>query len=287
MKASDCRSVDLQPEFVSEFSGTTVMVIGRPGTGKSMLAKDLATQLAARGTQTALLCADMGQPIVGIPSCMALSMSPPWDRATRLWFVGDTTPVGNLVPALAGVWQLMREARTRFCRTVVLDTTGFVDGPVARLLKYHKALAADVRQIVALERDSELDSLLSLLDATHRNVHRVRPAEAARDRSLNERRRYREHLLAESFSGARVIDFPSECLIGSEWTVGAVSDVSAVSQGTLVGLLDVEGYCLGVGLIERIATKYCSIATSYVDPEAVVRIQVGRAVLDRKGRQLR
>ena len=88
--------------FLEELKERTVMLIGAVGTGKTWLAERLVEKLTEAGILTSLVAADMGQPSVGVPSCLGLSTSPPWDQPAACWFVGDITPVGNLLPTVVG-----------------------------------------------------------------------------------------------------------------------------------------------------------------------------------------
>src|SRR5205814_111877 len=132
------------------------------------------------------------QSSVGVPTCLGLALTPPWTAASALWFVGDVTPIANLLPTVTGTARLASLARSRGADVVLVDTTGLVDGPIGRVLKYHKALACGADQVIALQRDTELEPLLSLLEGPCRELHRLTSPPEARDRTFTERRLYRE-----------------------------------------------------------------------------------------------
>ena len=99
----------------------TVMVVGRVGSGKSTLARWLAAALAARhGGAVALLDSDMGQASIGVPTCLGLALGPRWSEPAAMWFIGDTSPVGNLIPAVVGAAKLAAHARHLGARTLVV-----------------------------------------------------------------------------------------------------------------------------------------------------------------------
>src|SRR5262249_29911903 len=140
----------------------TTLVLGHPGLGKSWLVRYLAQQLSAQGHLVGILSTDMGQSSVGVPTCLGLSLRPPWQAADVSWFIGDTTPVGNLLPTVVGTARLVEYAR-QHVPVLLIDTNGLVEGPLGRTLKYHKALAIRVDHLVALQREAELEPLLALL----------------------------------------------------------------------------------------------------------------------------
>ncbi len=272
--------------LLDRLSGT-VMVVGAPNRGKTHLVRYLATGLAVRGRRVALLSADVGQPAVGVPTCLGLSLAPPWQRADAMWFVGTTSPVGHLLQAVAGTARLARRARDEGCDTVLIDTTGLVEGPVARVLKYHKAVAAGVGQVVGLQRDAELEPLLAVLEGPCPLVHRLRPVAEARARDADERRRYREALFRSQFESAAVLELPPERLVGRDWAPAALSgEAFPVAPGTVAGLLDRDGFCLGIGPIEEARPDRLAVFTTWRDAAAVARVQQGRLRLNRQGEEV-
>lgn len=257
------------------------MVIGATGTGKTKLASDLVRQLIKGGGSAALVSADMGQPCVGVPTCMALAMEDTLDRAAALWFVGDVTPRGNLLPSVVGTARLVERARAEGARTVVVDTTGFVEGPSGLALKYHKALAARVDCVVALQRSDELRETIELLEGICQTIYRQRPVPKARDRSASERKAYRESRYRDHFKGAEVRLLDHARLVGSNWAPRTSLGRGELPPGTVAGLLDREGFCLGLGLIEDIRADRLALFTACERLDAVGQVQVGRIRLDR------
>jgi polynucleotide 5'-hydroxyl-kinase GRC3/NOL9 len=198
----------------------TVLVIGKPGLGKTSLVRYLAEHLTAEGQRVGVLSTDMGQASVGVPTCLGLGLTAPWQEPAASWFIGDTTPVGNLLPTVVGAAQLARRACQRQIQTLLVDTTGLVDGPLGCVLKYHKSVAIGVDHVIALQQESELETLLAVLQRTCRAVHRLRPTAAARDRSLAERKQYREKRYRAHFQGGVVVEFDLRQLLNADWTLG-------------------------------------------------------------------
>jgi polynucleotide 5'-hydroxyl-kinase GRC3/NOL9 len=252
-----------------------VLVIGKPGLGKSCLVRYLAEQLTAQGHTIAVLSTDMGQASVGVPTCLGLSLAPPWQEPAALWFIGDTTPVGNLLQTVVGTVRLVERVRQQ-AQILLIDTTGLVDGPLGRVLKYHKAVAIRADHLVALQRGPELEPLLALLQGVCRTIHRLAPAAEARDRAPNERKHYRETRLQAHLQGGTLVDFQPSQLLSLDWMPGPSSEGPGVLRGTVVGLLDRQGFCLGLGLLDEMPPNRLSVFTRWRDPDAVAWVQVGK-----------
>src|SRR5437867_2784801 len=164
------------------------MVIGGPGTGKSHLASYLAENFRGSRGRVGLVSADPGQPSLGGPTCAALALEPPWNTPEAMWFVGDVSPRGHLLQTVVGTARLAARARDGGAATVVIDPSGLAQGALGSLLKYHKAVAAGVDEVVAIQLDAELEPLLALLSGPCRAIHRLAPVAEATDRSRDERR---------------------------------------------------------------------------------------------------
>jgi polynucleotide 5'-kinase involved in rRNA processing len=281
--------VALNPlESVSDFQstlsiirGNTAIIIGAAGSGKSWLARQLVAKLAEQGDRTAFVSADMGQPSVGVPTCLGLATSPPWDRSAVHWFVGDTTPVGNLLPTVVGTARLVERARYEGARSIVIDTGGLVEGSVARILKYHKVVAAGVTRVVAVQRLSELQELTALLEQPGGGSIHCRSSPYAYDRSTADRKVYRQRCYAEHFARAQRYELDARLLIERDWTTGTSGPHIHALPGTVVGLLDRFGYCLALGLVDALRSDRITVVTSWHEQEAIARLQLGRIRLRR------
>jgi polynucleotide 5'-kinase involved in rRNA processing len=257
------------------------MLVGGSDTGKTRLSLYLVEQLAAAAGTVGLVSADMGQPSLGVPTCLGLALSEPWHRAAALWFVGDVSPRGNLLPTVAGTARLVRLARAKGAQSVVVDTTGLVGGVQGRVLKYHKAVLAGVDRTLALQRSSELEEMLSVLGGVCPAIYRLRPAAQARDRSPLERKLLRQTRYREHFLCGDVFEFDPGRLVGLDWTAGPSYGRGEPAPGTVVGLLDPSGFCLGLGIIEELFPRRLRVYSAWKDAESVMRVQVGRVRLDR------
>lgn len=264
----------------------TIFVIGRPGFGKTWLVRYLANHLAAQGQSVGVLSTDMGQASVGVPTCLGLSLAAPWQEPAASWFIGDTTPIGHLLPTVVGAAQLAERARRLHVTTLLVDTCGLVDGQLGSILTYHTAVAIGVDHLVALQQSSELEPLVALLQGPCRAIHRLHPAAAAHDRSPNERKQYREARLQAYFRGGTIVEFDPRGLLNLDWSLGLGPGRIAPVPGSVVGLLDPQGFCLGLGLFRELRTDRLLLFTTWRDREAIARVQVGRIQLSSAGTEI-
>jgi len=267
---------------VSELAGRTVMVVGGPGSGKTAWVREAARQLAEGAGAVAVVSADMGQQSVGVPTCLGLSLHAPHDRPSAMWFIGDTSPGGNLLPATVGTARLVSRARAEGAETVLIDTTGLVDTGAALVFKYHKALAAGVDCLVALQQNGKLEAVLGLLSNVCPMIHRTTALAEAKDRPTAERNAYRQERYRSYFHEAGVLELEPSRLVGSNWMPNAMRHHEYPLPGAVVGLLDGQGFCLGIGLVEKLLPNRLVVHTPWPDAAAVVSLKLGKLRLDRQ-----
>ena len=266
--------------ILDQAKGRTVMVIGAVGTGKTRLAGRLVKDLGEKAGPIGFVAADMGQPAIGVPTCLGLSMPGLQDPPAALWFIGDVSAQRNLLPMIVGTARLADRARSQGAQTVIIDTTGLAEGPVARALKYHKALAARVDCLLALERQRELEETIALLGTICPVVHRLPPEPEAVDRSRAERKAYRETRYREHFQGGKIRCVDRVFVFGPDWAPPCGEDRPV--PGTVVGLVSREGFCLGLGLVKDAEAGRALVYTACEHLDAVAAVQLGKLRLDRE-----
>src|SRR5207237_4207329 len=111
------------------------------------------------------------QNAVGPPAAVALRLIRSVDdlqpgsmkRPDAVYFVGATSPQGQLLPLVVGAGRLLARARTEGADLVVVDTSGLVSGVYGQILKYHKVdlLRPDV--VIGLQRGEELAPILGVV----------------------------------------------------------------------------------------------------------------------------
>lgn len=305
-------------ELLAGLGRGTVLVVGAPGTGKTSLARYLLGQLDRSLARVALVDCDCGRPAIGVPGCLGLALTAPWEAPAALWFVGGTSPADHPLPAVVGAARLVERARAEGAEAVVIDAPGRVGDAAGRALLYHLAQATGADRVVAIERGHELAPLLALLEREGRTVHRLAPSPAARPGTAGEDEahrggRLRAHLYDASvrrFGAARlVLDWAAGLVSGNGHrfanghgagrngnghradTFAAAEDSAATGQGggkprgdgaadrvppvgTVVGLLDGGGFCLGLGRLEAVEGDRVAVATRVTRPD-VAGLRVG------------
>jgi polynucleotide 5'-hydroxyl-kinase GRC3/NOL9 len=258
--------------LLSRLEAGTILLLGEAGTGKTSLAQYLLFQLDRAFKRVALVDTDVGQTHIGVPACMGLGLTAPWRAPEALWFVGDVTPKGLLLPTVVGAARLVRQAREARAQVILVDTTGMVSDSVGRVLKTHKAEATRADQVVALQKNDELEPLLTLLAGDGRVIHRLHPSSQAHPGSPSRRREYREARLRAHFRGAQSRPIAGRKVVNRQWEPGTLQDMRS---GTVVGLLADSGLCLGLGLVETVHRDHLEVLTPCRRLDEVARVQEG------------
>lgn len=146
-----------------------VVIIGGIDTGKTMFALQLINESVKAGIATAIVDSDVGQSEIGPPTTIGMATidcpieSMKTLKARRMYFVGDTTPVGNLLPTTIGTKRMVDDAKTRGSELIVVDTSGLIDGIMGRRLKQHKIELVCPKHIVGIQKRREIDHILAPL----------------------------------------------------------------------------------------------------------------------------
>jgi len=258
-----------------------ILVIGAPGAGKSTFARSLYEQLRDQKRRVAFLDGDPGQSTLGPPTTMTLSMHgdekgfPPQGKTWR-WFVGSTSPAGHMLPIIVGGSRLFLKAEEGRAEVVIYDTTGLI-GP-AKGGDYLKMAKIDLLKpslIIALQRKDELKGLLAPLRRSHRTeVLELHSPSRARQRSIEERQRYRVGKFRSYFKEADPLTL--------RWPSFAIFPKPHFESGRLVALEDVQGFVLGLGIVqgENRATSEVTLITPLRSADDVDVIRIGDMRID-------
>ena len=271
-------------ERIASSSGV-VMLIGGLDTGKTTLGRTIAAAGLAAGRRVAYLDADVGQKAVGPPTAVTLrlirsvdDLQPgSMDRPDAVYFVGATSPQGQLLPLVVGTGRLLARATAEGADLVVVDTSGLVSGVYGQILKYHKIELLQPDTVVGLQRGEELEPLLGI-------VQRFFPAEvvvlpvhpSAVPTSVDERARNREARLRAYFVE------PVQ-----RWRVKPTVFMPALPalfdpvqlDRLMVGLVDGVGEYTGIGYLEYSAEEEVLRLISPVD-EAPKALKLGSVRLE-------
>ncbi|MHA2270530.1 MAG: Clp1/GlmU family protein [Candidatus Hodarchaeales archaeon] len=149
--------------------GQKILVIGAVDCGKSSLITYLAnTLLKKHGEPIAIIDTDVGQSKIGPPGTLGLGLvSEQFVHLEEIhyesiYFVGDKSPRGNLLPIVLGLNSLIHTAQAKHSQAILIDTSGFVHGPAASTLKLAKIELVKPHWILALQRKDEIEHLLAV-----------------------------------------------------------------------------------------------------------------------------
>lgn len=235
------------------------MLIGGLDSGKSTLAKRIASAGLEKGLSVGMLDADVGQSNIGPPTTVGLRLcrsaaeleAAALTQADHLSFVGSITPQGHLLPLVVGTRLLLDRARNDGADLVVVDTTGLVSGVYAQLLKFHKTAVLQPDLVVGLARGQELEPVLGVIRRFHAaEVVSLIVADDVVPTSVDQRAVNREEAMrryfAEPLHRWRVkptVFMPA---------LPALFDLSELDR-ILVGLSDGQSQCIGLGYLEHLA----------------------------------
>jgi polynucleotide 5'-hydroxyl-kinase GRC3/NOL9 len=244
-----------------------VLVLGAPDTGKSTLCRYLVYRAYAAGESTALIDLDVGQSHLGPPTTLGLGFFPPRRPGDGtlfpegLHFIGQTSPVGAILEVAVGCRVLCDQARAAGLTRVVVNTSGYIQGPGALRLKRSQVELLDPTLILALQRHAELEPLLRGLGDRDPPASPP-PLAGGRDavsgqppsgwpllrlpvsvrvgrRSPEERRSYREERFGRYFRPARRLDLPWRSLVWEGLPLGQGPPLTPDARSQLSRSLEV------------------------------------------------
>ncbi len=192
--------------------GDLFVVLGGVDVGKSGLLAFLLNRLTARGMTVALVDADVGQSDVGPPGTIGLLLasSPPVHpklaEPDALFFVGDVTPRGHLLPMVVGSARLAGLALERGADVVLVNTTGMVRGGAARALKRFKLAALAPTKVALIQREGEAEHLRRLVPSRARVID-MSPPPYASEKYRSLRRLGRRSAYARYLEGSRIASY--------------------------------------------------------------------------------
>lgn len=268
--------------------GGVFLVLGRTDVGKSTLIQKLAWLFTAQGEAVAILDADLGQSTYGLPTTLNLVryspiIEPSAPELVARMFIGAVSPIGHLLQTLIGCRRLLDRAQELGIRTVLIDTTGLVEGPLAVELKLQKIDLLRPNHLLALSRRDELAPILRpCARRTDMTIYSLPVAAAVRERSSEERRANRQDKYRDYFSN----------LVRQRFELTRVGVWGRVPQrssddviGLLVGLNDGEGFCLGVGQLQQYTPRDVTVLTPLAATRKVKLLRFGSVAIDAQGNE--
>jgi polynucleotide 5'-hydroxyl-kinase GRC3/NOL9 len=264
------------------------VIVGAGDTGKTTLAAQLASALAARGARVAVVDADVGQSEIGPPTTVGLgSVTRPLARlrdaeVLALEFIGDTSPVRHIGPTANATGRLVRRALAAGFPHVIVDTGGLVEGPLGLALKRAKLAAIDPDLVIVVQRKDESEPIARLFARVERPaLVRVAASDAATRRTQTQRRQHRDRALEDYLRDATAVSVPADRV---EARGPRRAPPPAIVEGLLVGILGADGDTLGIGRVRSVEDRAAKIVIETpVAPGRIARIVTGRVVWAGRG----
>ena len=260
-----------------------VYVLGPTDTGKSTLCRFLVVNLA--GPQpAAYLDADTGQSTIGPPATAGLVFcagKPARLTGTFLRFVGSTSPQGHLLQHLVSTARLLDIARQKGIRAVMIDSPGWVEGPVAEEFQVRMIDLLHPDMVVAIQEGHERDGILAnFRSRTGMTIRSIAPSPGVQVRSRAWRARYRQERFRTYFSGSIPLGIP---LSGTGFNGKIpVSFRDEDWKNLLIALCDQDMLVISLAIVEKLDLigGILHIRSPPVDLSRVTSVQVGSIRLE-------
>ena len=275
-------------EAVLDPQNRIIMLVGASDTGKTTLVEDLVTLLAQTFKEVAVVDGDIGQSHLGPPTTIGWGLVEnkfqSWKKIhlRDFYFAGATSPLGNLLPTAIGA-KLISEIAKNHAEKVVMDTTGMVRGGAGKMLKISKIDLVQPQLILALQREDELEHILTFFRGMYLpRIHKIPVPFGIIQKTYSDRSAYRERRFRDYFRNARKI-FLSLDEIGIDNTEGG-----ACSPNQLISLRNREGKDLALGIVEETDPERgkMSVYTPLEDTEEIGGMVSGRLRISLDGRQI-
>ena len=197
-----------------------VLVTGATDVGKSTFCRFLIERGVTSGLRVGFVDADVGQSQIGPPTTIGLKAFAPNDSMVSavpsiplaeleeiegepdaLYFVGWTSPERHLLQCVAGTRLMVDAALKTEADFIVVDTTGYIEGDTAVVLKQHKIELVKPTHLICIHRSRELEAIVAPFESNDTiETHRLLPHRNVTSKSDDFRRKYRESSFERYFS---------------------------------------------------------------------------------------
>ena len=236
--------------------GGMCVALGGMDSGKTTFLSMVAAVAVRVGRTVAYLDTDVGQTTIGPPTTIGLKYvkedadlsAEALARPDAIYFVGDTSPQGHLLPLVVGSAKLADEARRSGADIILVDTTGLIGGTLGQILKFHKIEALRPEWIVGFQRGEELEPILGAIRRTLPvEVECLPIPDTVRITTVDERISNRREKLKAAFQPP----VHRWKVRPSVFIPQIPPDVDlAQLDGMIVGMEDGKGTCMGLGILE-------------------------------------
>ena len=266
----------------------TITVFGEIDTGKTFFTTYLVNRLFKEKVKVAILDCDVGQSDIGSPGTIGLAILEepvvflPALKPLVIHFVGDYSPASVLPYYFPGMKKLAEKGLS-LSEILIVDTPGWVHGEEGQRFTLTELEMLTPEVVVLLERNKELDYLAEVYP--EERIVRLTVSKEVLPRNPNQRKNLRELLSKKYFKEAKEIVFSLD-EISTERIYGLNFNLNLPKEeGLLVGLLNDQGDCLGLGIIRKIdyGERKMYILTPRNKEEEIKIIQLGLAYLNLDG----
>jgi polynucleotide 5'-hydroxyl-kinase GRC3/NOL9 len=236
--------------------GGMAVCLGGMDSGKTTFCTMVAAVAVRVGRTVAYLDTDVGQTTVGPPTAIGLKyinqdadLAPEnLARPDAIYFVGDTSPEGHLLPLVVGASKLAEDARRSGADVILVDTCGLIGGTLGQTLKFHKLEALRPDWVIGFQRGEELEPILGAVRRTMAvEVECLPIPDSVRITTVDERISNRREKLRAAFA-APVHRWKVK---PSVFIPQIPPDVDlTLFDGLIVGMEDGKGNCMGLGILE-------------------------------------
>ena len=228
------------------------IVLGASDTGKTTLIERII-DLLAKKTKLGIVDLDVGQSHIGPPTTLAWGLCEGpfagWEEIEPLdiYFTGSTSSLGNLLSCLTGA-KIITDRAVNETHKVIIDTTGLIEEGGGSSLKEHKLEMIRPDLILGLQKNDELEHILSSFKGIKSlKVMRLPVSKEAQTKSPSRRGDYRQERFKKYFANGRTIEV-SWKEVGLRNTFNR--DVEFFTD-RLVGLVDDAGRHRALGIVEN------------------------------------
>jgi len=227
-----------------------IYVLGKVDTGKTTLCKYLIEQLKNNPNNSYIDC-DPGQSFIGPPGTTGLKNFKENKEEEILFFTGSTSPVGHLLQTICGVKRLSETAKLSGGKNIVVDSSGFVLGDIAREFQYQLINLLSPDYIIALQEKDELKNLLNgFKNSDIIRVIKIKPSKHVKKRDLEKRKKYREGKFKDYFmnSKMRKVSYKNIGLQGRKPNLNRPEEY----MNRLIAINDRKNFVITLGILRSI-----------------------------------
>ncbi len=212
---------------LTEKWGGIFMVIGGVSSGKSTFVKFLASSFLKRDKKIAIIDADIGQSWIGPPTTVSAIILSEEKKEVNLMkpdfmeFLGILSPSIDINGYLRAIQKIFDSVKRENPFAVIVDTTGLISGNEGLNLKLKKAEILSPTMITVFKKNGEIEHIINVLIEKKFNVYVLNSPKETKERSMNQRREYREGVFRRYFEGGKIFrvrtseeNFENNSLVG-------------------------------------------------------------------------